>query len=254
MVRIVNAINNLASKYIKWPRGADLERTKREFRAISQFDDLVGVVDGTYIPVKAPKAQMKSYTNRKCFTSMTLQAVCDSNLRYIDCYTGWPSSVPDVRIFKNSHLFNNVNQDVLHYFPNGEYIFGDKAYPVMEWCIPPYIRRHGRPISQMQTRFNGRQASVRQVIERSFALLFGRFRRLRYLDMNRIDWMPAVILACCVLHNICIIGNDDNLEAYIVEGEEVRIRNEILNDVNGNRNNDENAAINKRDRLCNQMR
>ena len=35
-----------------------------------------------------------------------------------------------------------------------------------------------------------------------------RFRRLKYLDMSRIDLIPEVIIACCILHNICIQNND----------------------------------------------
>ena len=50
----------------------------------------------------------------------------------------------------------------------------------------------------------------RVVIERSFALLLGRFRRLRHLDMNRIDLIPAVILAACTLHNICLKFPEEN--------------------------------------------
>lgn len=58
-------------------------------------------------------------------------------------------------------------------------------------------------------------ARTRQTIERAFALLKGRFRRLKYLHMARVDLIPATILACCVLHNICLNYEDDDLENYI---------------------------------------
>lgn len=38
--------------------------------------------------------------------------------------------------------------------------------------------------------------------------------------MSRVDLIPTTILACCVLHNICLNNNDDEIENYIVEGRE----------------------------------
>lgn len=211
-VRVINAINQTALVNLKWPTGEQLERVKTGFRELNPaFQNAIGIIDGTYIKIKAPKNQSRSYTNRKCFTSVTLQAICDSSKKYINCFAGWPSSVPDIRIFKNSEIYQTSVQNQLQYFPNGEYILGDKAYPCLPWCIPPYMRH--RTLTQEQIRFNTQHASVRVIVENSFALLFGRFRRLRDLDMNRIDWIPATIIACCIRHNICIgFGNDDDFE------------------------------------------
>lgn len=41
--------------------------------------------------------------------------------------------------------------------------------------------------------------------------------------MDLIDEIPCTILACCVLHNLCLQGfheNEDDLEDYIRDGEE----------------------------------
>lgn len=65
--------------------------------------------------------------------------MCDSELRFTDCFAGYPGSVSDRRIFRNSDLCLNAEQNVNAFFPNGEYIIADKAYPVLSWCIPPYI-------------------------------------------------------------------------------------------------------------------
>lgn len=71
---------------------------------------------------------------------------------------------------------------------------------------------------------------MRQVIERAFALLKGRFRRLKYLHMSCADLIPYVILACCVLHNICLEGCEDDVDDFIYDGLE---QNADYNDVNG---------------------
>jgi hypothetical protein len=36
--------------------------------------------------------------------------------------------------------------------------------------------------------------------------------------MNRIDLIPYTIIACCVLHNICLDHNDLLIDDYIREG------------------------------------
>ena len=36
--------------------------------------------------------------------------------------------------------------------------------------------------------------------------------------MNGIDLIPETILACCILHNICLDGVDDDIENYILDG------------------------------------
>lgn len=68
---------------------------------------------------------------------------------------------------------------------------------------------------QAQKNFN--LSKMRQVIERVFALLKGRFRRLKYLHMSCADLIPYVILACCVLHNICLEGCEDDINDFISE-------------------------------------
>lgn len=97
------------------------------------------------------------------------------------------------------------------------FIIGDKAYPLKTWCIPPYIE-HKR-LNNAEVYFNNAHAKTRQVVERSFALLFGRFRRLKFLDMNRTDLIPLTVLVCCVLYNICIDHEDLFVENYVIQGE-----------------------------------
>jgi len=43
-----------------------------------------------------------------------------------------------MRIFRNSDLWKEVQNNYHHFFPTQEFIIGDKAYPVLTWCIPSY--------------------------------------------------------------------------------------------------------------------
>lgn len=200
-------------------------RIKDAFYRQKKIKGVIGVIDGTYCPINAPTSQSHSYTNRKKFTSITLQAVCDDKMMFTDCFVGYPSSVHDARIFRNSPLYDFTNADTEKFFPNNTKILADKAYPCLKWCIPPY-KNLGR-MTAVQKRFNVAHASTRQIIERSFALLFGRFRRLHLLEMKDVKKIPATILATCVLHNICIQFPEeiDITNEYVQNGTEHATRN-----------------------------
>lgn len=43
---------------------------------------------------------------------------------------------------------------------------------------------------------------------------------MKYLNMSKINRIPYVVIACCVLHNICIL-NDDLFEADNEENEDM---------------------------------
>lgn len=67
--------------------------------------------------------------------------MCDANLVFTDCFVGFAGSVHDARIFRNSDLYNAVTTNQNDFFPNNEFIIDDKAYPVLPWCLAPYINK-----------------------------------------------------------------------------------------------------------------
>ena len=170
-------------------------------------------------------------------------------MRFTNVYAGWPSSVHDARIFRNSTLYNRCEPNYNYLFPEETYLVGDKAYPLKMWLMTPY--RSERQLLPREVAFNKKLSATRSVIERSFALLKGRFRRLKYLDMD-VKYISATIVACCVLHNICL--NEDNAD-FVLEGEQINI------DLDANANNDslrspysdnELSATQKRNTISNQ--
>ncbi|KMQ94884.1 nuclease harbi1 [Lasius niger] len=201
--------------------------------------DVIGAVDGCIV---ASKEHPLHYKTRKKDYAVVLQSVCDLELRFTDCFAGYPASVGDRCIFRNSELFLDAERNVNALFPNGEYIIADKAYPVLSWCIPPYI--DNSHLTRAQKRFNSILSQSRQVVERSFALLKGRFRRLKHLDIKRINLIPSFILTCCVLHNIFLDGleeyqaKQDNIDDFIGEGLQV-VRQQVRE------NDDDNVGFQK---------
>ncbi|KMQ85778.1 nuclease harbi1 [Lasius niger] len=62
--------------------------------------------------------------------------------------------------------------------------------------------------------------------------------------MNRTDMISFVIIACTVLHNICLERLDENIEEYILEGRENEVH--AVQDPVADKNN---AGVAKRNYL-----
>ena len=54
------------------------------------------------------------------------------------------------------------------------------------------------------------------VVERSLSLYKGRFRKTKTsMEMCKIKDAPVIIVAARVLHNICLIADEDNIEDFM---------------------------------------
>lgn len=109
-----------------------------------------------------------------------------------------------MRVFRLSNV-RNLCTDV--HFPYNSHILGDAAYGITKHIMIPF--KDNGHLSERQINFNKRLSSARMIVERSLALLKGRFRSiLDTLSMQRTDLIPKYIIACCILHNICLLNND----------------------------------------------
>lgn len=65
-------------------------------------------------------------------------------------------------------------------------------------------------LTPTQTYSNFRHSSARIHSERCYALLKGRMRsQLHCLPVTRVDLMVDYVVACCVIHNICVLRRDE---------------------------------------------
>ena len=176
---------------------------------------VIGAIDGCHIPIKAPRQNQDVYINRKGFHSIVLQAICNHKLVFTDCFVGWPGSTHDARVLRRSDIYTRLTEGRETMLYDNSYIIGDSAYPLKRWLMTPF-RDNGR-LSSKQKNYNFLHSSTRMVIEKSFALLKGRFRRLKYVDIDLIADVSDLVMACCTLHNVCL-ATDEEIEDMIDEG------------------------------------
>ena len=62
----------LLKKYIRWPSTATMDKFAMEFENIHRIPYVVGTVDGSHIPIVAPRLHAADYYNRKGFHSILL--------------------------------------------------------------------------------------------------------------------------------------------------------------------------------------
>jgi len=207
--RVCSAVvRTLCQQFIQFPKvREDIDAVEQRFANVRGMRNVIGAIDGCHIPIKAPHCEAAAYINRKGYHSLVLQAVVDSRMFFIDCYCGWPGGVHDARVFRNSPLYESGES-----WCSGKFVVGDAAYPLLQWLMVPY-RDNGK-LTPVQKNFNYVHSATRCVVERAFALLKGRFRRLKYLDMKHVEDMVQVIMTCCIFHNICL-QNDDDTELFV---------------------------------------
>lgn len=205
--RISYALFCRAKHFIHWPKTPQAaERVAETFKAMKGFPGVIGAVNGSHIPIRAPVEDPVSYINRKGFHSIVLQAVCDGNCMFTHCYCGPVGSVHDARVLAQSPL-RQLLRSPHTYFPNNTHIIGDAAYTLQTHVMVPF--RDNGHLTRRQQNFNFRLSSTRMVIERAFGLMKVSFRiLLDCLPLTDIRKIPEFVVACCVLHNICMTQND----------------------------------------------
>ncbi|XP_070551692.1 uncharacterized protein [Ptychodera flava] len=198
----------LLNEVIKLPSQHNIQNIVDGFRDKWGFPQVMGAIDGCHIPILAPEVNQTDYFNRMSFYSVVLQAVSDDNYCFTNICVGWAGSVHDARAFANSSIFRKLQHS--SFFPNMTpfsgvdvplVLLGDPAYPLLPNLMKPFYDS-GRLTSQ-QNQFNKRLSSARMVIENAFGRLKGRWRCLLKRNDCKLDIMPTVISACCVLHNLC---------------------------------------------------
>lgn len=132
---------------------------------------------------------------------LIVSAVCREDLRFIDIFVGFPGRVHDARVFANSPLMTNGVQWCGQY-----HVLGDGAYPNLGWLLTPF--KNNRILTANMHRYNKIHSSARITIERAFAFLKGRFRRLKYIDQLDAVSVSFTTVAACCLHNICLLQDD----------------------------------------------
>ncbi|XP_035540302.1 uncharacterized protein LOC118344256 [Juglans regia] len=162
-----------------------------------RFEKCLGAMDGTMINARAPSRLSNAYRNHHGQIAQNVLCLCDFNMKFTYVYIGW----------------------------EGYYYLVDSAFPCIEKFMPPYPRERyhrsdhysGRQFRGYKDYFNFRHSSLRNIIERTFALLNNRFQILSAMPRYRPTWQGMLVTACCTLHNLIrtVTPNDEFIQAAL---------------------------------------
>lgn len=214
--RVVNAINKkLLRKVIYMPQEAEADKISKSFEKMTGgIPQIIGCIDGTHIPILPPEEGLKDFINRKSWASIILQGIVDDRCLFRNISCKFPGSAHDANVFKNSAIFERAEQiwpkEKIGF--NGvdiPYILlGDPAYPLLPWLMKNYP---GSGLTAERQSFNEHMNSGRIRVEMSFGKLKCRFRILCKRSEVSYKFMPKVVAACCVLHNLIELNKKSNI-------------------------------------------
>lgn len=244
--RVTTFLMSIAPNIIKFPTPEERNLTKQHYLQKKDFPGIIGSIDGSHIRLDKPLYDKDSYINRKQYFSIQMQCVVDHRKKFIDVFIGYPGSVHDARVFRESSLFNNLD----NICGRDGFLLGDTAYPCIKRLIVPY-KDNGR-LTRAQRNFNQKLSSCRVVVENAFGCLKQRFRQLYHIKLRNMIRIVQVIHACCVLHNI---ANENDLrlfdEPIADDYPDDEARNIGIYDIEEIEDNNEGRHL--RDEICRQL-
>ncbi|XP_030530454.1 protein ALP1-like [Rhodamnia argentea] len=210
VLEVCSAIRTvLMPKYLQWPDEDKLRKIKAKYESISGIPNVVGSMYTTHIPIIAPKISVAAYFNKrhternqKTSYSITLQGVVDPKGVFTDVCIGWPGAMPDDQVLEKSALHQRANGGLL----KGVWIVGNSGYPLLDWVLVPYTQQN---LTWTQHAFNEKIGEVQRVAKDAFARLKARWSCLQKRTEVKLQDLPVVLGACCVLHNICEIRGEE---------------------------------------------
>jgi glutaredoxin-related protein len=210
VLEVCSAIKTvLMEKYLRWPDEETMKKTKEEFEGNFGIPNVGGAMYTTHIPIIAPKINVAMYYNKKhternqkTSYSITVQGVVNSKGVFTDVCIGWPGSMDDNRVLEKSALYERAKRGNL----KNIWIVGNSGYPLMDWVLVPYKHKN---LTWTQHGFNERIEEIEKVGKDAFGKLKGRWGCLQKRTEIKLQDLPIVLGACCVLHNICEIMNEE---------------------------------------------
>ncbi|GFX51208.1 putative nuclease HARBI1 [Trichonephila clavipes] len=197
--RVSEAIASLLPDFIHLQVNREECKTvSRKFFSVAGFPKVIGALDGTFVRIVSPGGEdVERFRCRKNFFALNVQTIVDSDLVIRNIVARWPGSAHVSTVFNNSAACLSLKTNALY---KDFHLLGDTGYACEKYLLTPF----GNPRSLSEARYNKSHVLTRNMIERKYGILKRRFPCLSIGLNCHIDRVPAIVVACCVLHNLCI--------------------------------------------------
>lgn len=142
-----------------------------------------------------------------------VQALVDSEGRFLDVSAGWPSNVKPESILRQSEFYSRVEESKelldgpAFELKDGnsvrQYVLGESCLPVLPWLITPFAETDDMDASSKA--FNTVHKDALKLVATAFGRLRDQWQLLKKeWKEGCVEALPFVIVACCLLHNFLI--------------------------------------------------
>lgn len=149
--------------------------------------------------------------------SILVQALVDSEGRFLDISAGWPCTIKPESILHQTKLFSRVEESnellngPCYMLSDGnsvpQYILGDSCFPLLSWLITPYVRSNeeGDSSGSPEKEFNAVHSQAMRLVETAFGRVRARWQLIsKRWKEECVEYLPFVIVMGCLLHNFLI--------------------------------------------------
>ena len=235
--RSMTACMEIKDSVITWPDEEERLLIGDRMESKFGFSKCVGLVDGTLFPLEyKPKSNGEEYYTRKGNYAINGLVFVDDTSRVRLIMAGYPGSVHDNRVWRNS-LPNNNKSD---FFSADEYLLGDSAFSPSDVMVPAFKKPTKSEMGKYEKFFNNKLAKIRIRTEHAIGLMKNRFPRLRRIrvrirDRATMAMIVKQIIIGAMLHNLLLseplpddVGhNECDLDEIDVDDDETTDYNDI---------------------------
>ncbi|XP_062203769.1 uncharacterized protein LOC133905965 [Phragmites australis] len=208
ITEVFNIIPALTQIFVKLPSSTRTHtKIATDPRFMPSFQNCIGAIDGTHIPITIAEDKAPPYRNRKGTLSQNVMLACDFDLNFTFISCGWEGFASDAGVLRSA-LSKGFH------VPEGKFYLVDGGYANTPSFIAPYrgVRYH---LSEFRRRrssqsgyanyrelFNHRHVILRNHIERAIGVLKKQFPILKVGTFYPIESQIKIPAAAVAFHNI----------------------------------------------------
>uniref|UniRef100_A0A671QP25 Putative nuclease HARBI1 n=1 Tax=Sinocyclocheilus anshuiensis TaxID=1608454 RepID=A0A671QP25_9TELE len=135
----------------------EIQLANQQFYSIDNISRVIGLIDGTLIPVSSPVVNEPLYICRKGYPAIDVQIVCDHQGMFTDIVAKWPVSTHDSFVWANSAVCQGSEEGDF----GDSWLLGDRRYPLRPYLLTPV--QH--PATIAEERFNQANGRTHSIVE-----------------------------------------------------------------------------------------
>ena len=145
---VTEALFELRNELIKFPASAEETRSCTEtFSALSNLPNVVGAIGCSHIQIKAPAESAIDCFSRYQQYDFIVQGVVDGRKMFLDFAAGFPGSLHDSRVLRNSTLYRRAEEGEILADPTAQlgsqnikpyFVGGNTTHPLRSWLLKPF--------------------------------------------------------------------------------------------------------------------